>query len=151
MIKVYRITRHKYKDTILDGIGAAKYGGRWNKPGIPVIYCSESRALAVLETLVNIRNIGYMPKDYMMLTLEINADIISLPIQSLSKDWSQFQYTNETQSKFGNFVTKYPGMVLKVPSVVIPQEFNYLIDPHTSSNAIKIVDIVDLKMDSRLH
>ncbi len=150
MIRVYRITRHKYKDSILDGIGAAKYGGRWNKPGIPVIYSSESRALAVLETLVNVRNIGYMPKDYIMLTLEINTDVISLPVQSLSNDWNQFQYTHETQSKFGDFVTKYPGMILKVPSVVIHQEFNYLINPHTSKSAIKMVDIVDLKMDSRL-
>ena len=64
VIRVYRITRQKYQDTFLDGKGAATFGGRWNQVGIPVIYASESRALAVLEILANVRNMQYMPKDY---------------------------------------------------------------------------------------
>ena len=149
MIRVFRIDRQKHHDTFLEGIGAARYGGRWNKPGIPVIYTSESRALAMLEVLVNIRKLDFLPKDYVMITIEVDADVISVPVAELPSDWKSLQYTPETQHKFGDFINKFSGIVLKVPSVVIPQEYNYLIDPLTLKGKISLKEVHPLKIDER--
>ena len=50
---VYRITKSPYRKD-LSGMGAKLYGGRWNSKGIPLIYCSESRALAYAEVAIHL-------------------------------------------------------------------------------------------------
>jgi RES domain-containing protein len=64
----YRVVRRKYAN--LAGEGAGLYGGRFNPPGIPAVYTSQSIALALLEVLVHLDKIE-VPPDYVVMAIRI--------------------------------------------------------------------------------
>ncbi len=68
-LETYRICDSKYAED-LSGNGARIYGGRWNSKGTPVIYLSDSKALAVLELLVH-TSINLLPQNLTLITLTI--------------------------------------------------------------------------------
>ena len=53
-MRAYRLAKARYADTALDGSGAKAHGGRWNSKGVPMVYASDSIALAALELLVHL-------------------------------------------------------------------------------------------------
>ena len=75
---VYRIERKKYLDSLLLGEGAKINGGRWNHPGTAVIYASQSRSLALLEIIVHLKHTRYLPKDRMIVTIQLDDKLVSL-------------------------------------------------------------------------
>jgi len=75
-MKVYRLARKRYA-TELSGIGAAKYGNRWNPKGVEVIYTAESRALAMAEVLVHL-SLETLPSDFQMIQMNIPDKIKNL-------------------------------------------------------------------------
>ncbi len=135
----------------MTGEGARLYGGRWNPPGIAMVYAAESRALAALEMLVHLRSQKLMAS-YVVFELRFDAKILErLPIASLPVDWRSDPVPFSTQAVGESWVVAGSSPVLRVPSVLIPEEFNYLLNPHHPGfSEIEIGDAVSFAFDPRL-
>ena len=151
---VYRIEREKYLDTTLDGIGASlSKGFRWNSFNTKLIYTAESRALATLEIAMHLDLSEDLPLDRYYVTIEIpdGMTILEVKIEDLPDNWNAKPPTTITQTIGDDFVSYNEAAVLKVPSSIVPQEFNYLINPnHNDARKIKKVNISSMIFDSRL-
>lgn len=153
-MKVFRIEREKYLPTTLKGIGAAlSEGFRWNSANTNLVYTAESRALATLEIAVHLDLTSDLPTDrfYVELFIPDEIEILDLPLESLPEDWDSKPPLLETQYIGDDFVLQNQALVLRVPSSIIPQEYNYLINPHHPEiKKIKIISTEKLIFDHRL-
>jgi RES domain-containing protein len=136
----------------LAGTGAAIYGGRWNPKGLPMLYTAGSISLAYLEYLVH--NIHLLDKREITLTvLKIEAPSIKeITENQLEPDWRTKNYTPLSTQKIGkNFIDAGKQHVLKVPSAIVPKEFNILINPfHPNHRLITIEEqITPFILDER--
>lgn len=150
MIKVYRIGRTKYAND-LTGEGARLFGGRWNHKSVPCIYASETRALSLLEYTVNI-SIDEIPRALAITTIEIpDSSIQKISVAKLPGNWQGSPAPTATKD-FGSELFKSSSYsVFKIPSTILPDEFNYLLNPfHAESKFFQIVDIVDFIYDLRI-
>jgi RES domain-containing protein len=153
-MKVYRIEREKYLDSVLSGGGASKMEGyRWNSINTSVVYTSASRALATLEVSVHIDLSEDLPTDRFYVEIDIPEDvkIVELNMDDLPTNWDSKPPILETQFIGDDFVALGSAAVLKVPSSIVPPEFNYLINPaHPESVKIKVVSVEALVFDGRM-
>lgn len=153
-MKVYRVEREKYLETTLSGIGASMSKGyRWNSFNTKLVYTAESRALATLEVSVHLDLSEDLPTDRYYVELEIPNDIIILEvnIQDLPQDWDAKPPTLTTQIIGDDFVFQNESAILKVPSSIVPQEFNYLINPnHADAKRITVSSKKPMQFDTRL-
>lgn len=153
-MRVFRIEREKYLSTTLKGIGAALSDGfRWNSANTNLVYTAESRALATLEIAVHLDLTSDLPTDrfYVELFIPDDIEILDLPIASLPEGWDSKPPLLETQYIGDDFVLQNEALVLRVPSSIIPQEFNYLINPrHPEIKKIEIIGTEKLVFDHRL-
>lgn len=147
---VFRLSRSRYASD-LTGKGAKINGGRWNLKGIACLYTSGSRALATLEYTVNV-NIEEIPRALSVITLEIpDRGIKELQVEELPGNWKDCPAPSSTKD-FGSSLLKGGlATVIKIPSSVIPEEFNYILNPeHPDSTLFKILDIRDFVYDIRI-
>ena len=146
---VYRITNSLYKDDI-SGYGASLKGARWNSPGISMLYTSENISLCALEMLVNII-LTEVKLNFYLLNISVpeSASIATVAAQKLKQTWRQDEdYTNFIGTEF---CKNKDCLVLKVPSSVITEEYNYLINPtHTDFKKVKILTSNPFIFDQRL-
>ena len=145
-MRVYRIcsaSRVKF-----DGEGARVAGGRWNNPGFRLVYTAQSESLAVLETLVHLIE-RQMPTNHVCVPAEIPEELIEwLPDADLPKDWRSNPISTARIGSKWCESAKLP--VLRVPSVVIPRERNYLIRPsHHGFAGIAVLDPLPAQFDPR--
>jgi RES domain-containing protein len=152
-MKVYRIEREKYLNTTLQGVGAALTEGyRWNSLNTYLVYTAESRALATLEVSVHLDFLEDLPTDRFYVEIEIPDDIeiLELTIDQLPENWDSKPPILETQFIGDDFVSQKNAAVLKVPSAIVPPEFNYLINPnHPDADKIKVISTKRLQFDKR--
>ena len=152
-MKVFRIEREKYLKTTLEGIGAALTEGyRWNSLSTYLVYTAESRALATLEVSVHLDLTEDLPTDRYFVEIDIPDDItiLELKTEDLPDRWNSKPPIFETQFIGDDFVKEKKAAVLKVPSSIVPQEFNYLINPnHSDSEQISVVSAMPFIFDSR--
>jgi RES domain-containing protein len=150
-MRVFRLIRKKY-GIELSGKGAALSGNRWNSKGTELIYCADSRALAMAEVAVHL-SLSILPKDYVMVEIDIPSytSIATLSKEDLPDNWSSFPHILDTQQIGDVFVSERKNCVLKVPLAVVPGDFNFLINPHHPDfSAIRIVGQEDFPFDQRL-
>ena len=151
---VYRIEREKYLDATLYGIGASMSEGfRWNSKNTHLVYSAESRSLAILEIAVHLDLSEDLPNDRYYVEIDIPDDIkITVLIsKNLPINWDVKPPTTKTQYIGDDFVKSNVSAVLKVPSCIIQQEFNYLINPHhPDSKRIKVISKDKVLFDERL-
>lgn len=147
-MKVFRISKTQYAND-LQGTGSKLFGGRWNHIDTPCIYTSESRALAVLEYSANIA-IDFIPRALSLCVFEIDeAQIEVLEIKDLPGNWTETPAPKATKD-FGTQWLKERKGILKLPSIIIPQEFNYLLNPHSEKPGFELVDTSDFIYDLRI-
>ena len=153
-MKVYRIEREKHLDTTLSGGGASRMEGyRWNSVNTSVVYTSASRALATLEVSVHIDLSEDLPTDRFYVEIEIpdEINIVELNLNDLPENWDSKPPILETQFIGDDFVALKSAAVLKVPSSIVPPEFNYLINPdHPDIVKIKVISVEALVFDGRM-
>ena len=145
---VHRICNETHNDDI-SGTGAKLFGGRWNSKGIPMLYVSEHISLSVLEMLVHNSFKDFsIPLSILKILIPENTAVNEVNITKLKADWkNDISYT-----KFiGNeFIKSNINLVLKVPSAVIQEENNFLINPlHKDFKKIKITEVKSFKTDKR--
>ena len=148
---VYRIAKKKHiRD--LSGIGARLYGGRWNRKGIGIVYTSESRALALVEFLVNVP-FSMFPSKLCIATVEMDDQIRprEIPLSDPPKNWHKFPATPELAEVGSKWAVSNESLALRVPSAVVPHEFNILLNPaHPDIKHVEITTVERLEMDKRL-
>jgi len=153
-MKVFRIEREKFLNTTLSGIGASMDdGNRWNSRFTRLVYTAESRALALLEVAVHLDLSEDLPTDRFLVEIEIPDDVMVQEIQpeSLPIDWSEHPPTSSTQAIGDDFVQQNTALLLRVPSCLVPDEFNYLINPHHAAiSRVQVCKTLAMGIDGRL-
>jgi len=150
-MEVYRLTRERFAKG-LSGKGSSMMGARWNSVGVELIYTAPNRALAMAEVAVHL-TLATMPSDYHMLTIFVPDDIeLSIVVVSdLLSGWNEFPYSSSSQSVGDKFAANNHSCLLKVPSAVVQEEHNILINPkHKDFLRIKIVETVKFPFDKRI-
>ncbi len=151
MMRVFRLSKRKYS-RVLSGKGASKSGNRWNSKGTELIYCSESRALAMAEVAVHL-SLATLPSDYVMIEIAIADSILikEIKVGDLPEGWNNHPPNVRTQKMGDDFIDGMEACVLKVPSAVVQGDFNYLINPyHAGINGVEIVGVVEFLFDGRM-
>lgn len=146
---MYRASATKYADD-LSGEGARLFGGRWNSPGIAGLYTSQFISLCILEIIVR-TDMHYLPVDYKLISLEIPDEFISeIQLKKLKANWTHhLQYTQWIGEEF---LKSNQSLALQVPSAIVPQEHNFLVNPnHKNFKRLKIISIEPLEFDKRFY
>ncbi len=146
---VYRITNKKYSSD-LSGIGAAIYGGRWNKKGTPVLYTSESKAVALLETIVHLPPMILPKLDLVSIEIPDNS-LLHISSEELPENWKSYPAPSILSEIGEQWIKNNQKLALKVPSSIMPDSYNIILNcQHKDYNKIKILDKTDFKLDPRL-
>ncbi len=148
---VFRLAKVKYCHD-LSGKGAGKTGGRWNSKGVPLVYTSASRALCTIEIAVHIP-LGILPSDFKLISINIpdSFEFLEKKLDELPADWFSIPHSAKTQKCGDQFVKDQNYALMKVPSAVVPGEFNFLINPqHADFSKIEIVKMESFSFDERL-
>jgi RES domain-containing protein len=148
VISLYRISSARYPAN--DGMGAARYGGRWNPAGVAVIYAAQTASLAALEVLVHY---SVLPKDQVLTEIQLPEDLSILLWQeeNLPAGWKDETLQTETQRMGELWVRESRSAVLSVPSSIIPGERNYLLNPaHAAFPEIRFLPPQPFHFDPRL-
>lgn len=154
MILAFRIEREAFANGE-PGAGARLYGGRWNPPGIAVLYTSDSMALAALEVLVNMAPNLPEPEDgFRGATYGIpdEAAIRVLKPSSLPRDWQKYPAPLSLAELGSQWAAAKEHFVLKVPSVVVGAAgWNYLLNPrHPDFHTVRRLKVEPFTFDPRL-
>lgn len=146
---VYRLATTQYKDD-LSGTGARLYGGRWNSPGVPALYTAENISLAVLEILVRTDK-QTVPLSYYLIKISIPKTIeyLTITTDKIKKGWQDdIGYTRWMGDEF---LKSNNSLLLKVPSAIVDDEYNYLVNTkHSDFKKVKIISSSDFHFDKRL-
>jgi RES domain-containing protein len=139
-VLAWRLCREPYAD--LNGEGARLYGGRWNTPGRPLVYAASTAALAVLEVRVHLDlPPELLPDDYVLMTVDLG----DLAVEDVSDILAN-------QRDYGDaWLREWRTPVLRVPSVIVPEDSNVLVNPgHPAAASARIVGRRPFAFDRRL-
>jgi len=138
---LYRIGKTKYAHD-LTGMGAKLNGGRWNHEGIPCIYLAESRALSLLEYAAHVA-IDILPPTLSFTTFELpEHSIRELSANELPATWPLRPHNKESRDTGSALLSKQECLLLKIPSVIIGHEFNFVLNTlHPLITTVKITDV----------
>ena len=149
-MEVFRISKADYADK-LSSSGSAN---RWNKNGQNVIYTGSSRSLSTLELIVHRGNVA--PKiDYKVMVISIADDdnlVKQVLISNLPKKWRRMSAYPALQKIGSEWYESQETLMLKVPSAIIPNEYNFVINtehPDFSKN-VTLVRKEEYFWDDRL-
>ena len=149
-MEVFRIS-HKNHSRKLSSSGSAN---RWNIKNEFVIYTGSSRSLSTLELVVHRNSISRFPNyEVMIISIADEEELIEqVPMKSLPKNWRTFEMYHELQKIGSEWYKSKRSLILKVPSAVIPKEFNYIINTNHPlfEEKVKLVRNEEYFFDGRL-
>lgn len=149
-MEVFRIASDKYTRQL----NASGKSSRWNKDNQFVIYAAQSRSLSALELVVH-KNIQTALKYEVMIISIADVETLytRLPIKGMPKNWREYKSYAHLQDIGSDWYVNKKSLVLQVPSVIIPQEFNYVINlnhPDFSAETVSLVRTEAYFWDERL-
>lgn len=151
-MRVWRICKAGHAATAFTGEGALLYSGRWHHAGTPVVYCSESRALAALEQLVHLHR-NRLPPNFVCFRVDIPEDLAirQLRREDLPADWRDQPGPPELRDIGTRWAESGDTAALQVPSAVVLGEYNLLLNPrHPDFGRLAIADMEPFAFDERL-
>lgn len=150
---LYRLCAKRYATTAWSGIGSLKSTtARWNKPGTAMVYTSASLSLAMLEVLVHLNDESIL-KNFMFMSIDVADDYIAaVDVSTLPIGWNNATSRQETKEIGSDWYEEGGSVGLMVPSVIVPIEYNVLINStHPDfASCIGTVKEVDISLDERL-
>jgi RES domain-containing protein len=148
-MNLYRIAKNQYINDI-SGEGARIYGGRWNRPGLAVLYTSEARSLALLELIVHFTSKKSLQYGFSFLNIEIDDFLIetvdknSIPKTNINPNDNRLWQITDYYFKEKNC------LAIRVPSVLIPQEYNVILNTqHIDYKQVEIKKTEEINLDER--
>lgn len=151
IITAWRIAKRKHLRAAFTGEGARLFGGRWNNPGTAMIYTAESQSLAALEMLVHLDS-SELLGSYVVWEIGIDESLIApVELSKLPGNWKDDPPPAEVRAIGDAWVAGGLSAVLRVPSVVIRGENNFLLNPrHEHFPRLHIRNPVSFRFDRRL-
>ena len=149
MSLAWRISKAKRAATAFDGEGARLSGGRWNSPGVRVVYVSVTKSLAALETLVHLT--PPVTVTFVAIPVDFDDALVEIfPFMNLSAGWDTEPPSPISQLIGDTWVNTSRSAILALPSV-ITGETNYVLNPaHPDFAKIKIGKPEPFTFDPRL-
>lgn len=149
-VRTFRLVKGKHAASAFSGEGARLAGGRWNLPGTPVVYTSETLSLAALETFVHLQPVDKRIR-YVWFQVTIPANVSVDKLASLPKSWRDSPPSEATQTAGSRWAKQAGTAVLRVPSTLVPGEYNLLLNPlHPQFKRLKISKPEPFEFDGRL-
>jgi RES domain-containing protein len=151
----WRISKRRYAQppaAAFDGEGLRRRGGRWTPPGTRVAYASSSLALASLEYFVNL-DPEDAPFDLVSIRVSIpdRARCERVDVANLTQSWRAAPFPQELWAVGERWLVSASSVCLLVPSAVVPEEFNLLINPaHEDFKELRFSDPAPLNFDPRM-
>lgn len=150
-MRAFRIVKKRLMLEAFSGEGARDFGGRWNRPGVPLVYAAQTRALAALEALAHFAG---AERRIQFVTFAIDIpDALALRIEAadLPRDWRSEEPHASTQDLGSEWQASGRSVALLVPSVPIPQEFCVLLNPeHPDTRKVLVSYPEPFEFDGRL-
>ncbi len=148
-MQVWRICKEKHLSSSFSGIGGLYAPARWTPQGFRVVYTAQSLALASLEVFVHTESSriplvairAFLPEDIAMTVVNVNR---------LPADWQTIAAYPTLQDIGKQWLQKQETPVLKVPSSIIPVEFNYLLNPQHPDLRVSLEPPLKFKFDDRM-
>jgi len=147
----WRLVKSKYASTAFSGAGARLDGGRWNSPGIPMVYAASSISLAMLEVLMHLPA-DELRKSHTLFEIQFDEALMdTVALDDLPRNW-RMRRPPAALARIGDeWISGRHSAVLRVPSVIVASEYNYLLNPsHPSFTRIKIGPRQPLRFDPNL-
>jgi len=150
-ITAWRIVRANHAATAFTGEGAMRASGRWHSRGTPLVYAAESRALAFLEIMAHLEA-DELLKHYRLISATFDESLLTgLEPSDLPANWKQRPAPRTTKEIGDLWITSNDSVVLKVPSVIVAGESNFLINPNHADFAKVSIGAPELfRFDRRL-
>lgn len=151
MPTAWRIAKTKFVHDPLSGDGARLFGGRWNSPGVSVVYLAGSISLAVLEVLVHFQAPRFL-EAYSLVRVDFDASLVrEIEPKNLPNSWAEFPAPLVLRKLGDAWVKSSPSVVLKVPSSIVSLEHIFLLNPvHQDRVQLAVSDPVPFRLDPRL-
>jgi RES domain-containing protein len=151
MIRAWRITKARHAATAFSGMGAKANAGRWNGLGVAVVYCAGSMSLALLEMLVHLEALELM-KRYVSFEITFDDSLVTaIDRTRLPRNWRSSPIPASVQARGDQWVADSASAVLRVPSAIVPNEWNFLLNPaHPDFVKVAVGSRQPIKFDPRL-
>jgi len=151
MPTLWRVVKRLHAATAFDGKAAQRFGGRWNSPGRRAVYASATKSLAVLEGLVHL-DVGRPLPAFVAFAFDVDDALVDrLAAAQLPRDWRTGHGILGTQRVGDAWLASAHALALAVPSVVVPEESNYLLNPgHPAFGTVKFGRAMPFLLDPRL-
>lgn len=150
MTEAWRLVKSKYAEVAFDGEGASRFPGRWNFEGQPVVYLSDSRALAVLEVLAGLGRTKHLA-DYVLFRVTIPEDLVSTRhLRDLPEGWADLPPASPSRQIGSDWIEGRQSLALRVPSVIVPAENNLVLNTaHADYKKVVVNTEGPFPLDSR--
>lgn len=151
-MQVFRIENQSRATDALSGEGARIYGGRWNSIGEHAVYTSMHRSLAMLEIIAHIFDSRHFPVNRVMVSIDIPEEYVHfIPFKDLPSGWDDAASYKQSEEVFHEYCLSNDRLAIAVPSVVVPQEYNVVINPlHIAMKHVSVTAVETLSWDARL-
>lgn len=148
-MQVWRVCKKKHKDTAFSGEGGLYAPARWTPQGFRAVYTAESLSLASLEVFVHTES-NKIPLIAIRAILPEDIAIETVEPGSLPTDWQQEAAYPVLQNIGKQWLLSSLPPILKVPSAVIPIEFNYILNPQHPDLKLMLDPPMEFKFDDRM-
>lgn len=147
----WRIVKAKHGRSAFSGEGARIFEGRWNSAGVRMVYCSEHLSLAALEILVHTQPVVIRDKFHAFQVTWDESLMMTIDLKKLPKGWNAQPPGLVSKNIGDEWNRSGRSAVLAVPSIIVPQERTFLLNPkHGDFAKIKIKDGGGFVLDPRL-
>jgi RES domain-containing protein len=148
--RAWRLVKRKRVATAFSGEGARLAGGRWNHAGTSVVYLSGTLSLAALELFVHLDSRSRTSLELASIPVTIPDDLVEV-FDKLPRRWRSEPSPKETKDLGTAWASSGSSCVLRVPSAIIPEEFNYVVNPaHADFGMIVAGEPERFSLDPRL-
>lgn len=150
-MQAWRLSKARYSGD-LSGVGAAREGQRWNHPGQRAVYLGLTPEITVLERLVHFNGAPSAPLALCCYELPDEAELMQHPaLADLPVGWDAVPHGAASAAFGGAWLSSVKGLALVLPSVVVPQARNLLVNPlHPAIERVRLVDQAPFRLDQRL-
>jgi RES domain-containing protein len=148
-VSAWRITKAKFAATAFTGEGSSRFPGRWNRRDEAMVYTAGSLSLAVLEMLVHLKQSDLLDR-YVVFRVSIPTRLVHRP-RKLPDGWAEGEIREQVRQFGSEWMASGRGCAMRVPSAIIPTEFNYLLNPCDSRfGQLVVSDPEPFEFDPRL-
>ncbi len=150
-MQIWRICRARFADEAFSGLGARRFGGRWNSPGVPMVYASSSLALAAIELFVHLEP-NLQPDDLVSIAaaLPVGEPAQRLKPHDLPADWWSDNF-DPLRAIGDHWIREKNSLAIFVPSAALRVEWNVLVNPlHPDLAQIKVDEPQPFHFDARM-